>query len=85
MQITITLPENSPETGFNFEWEDGFIIKVNRNDNAILLVANKEGLISMARHFLNLAQDHFPSGYHLHLDEHNSLEEGSLELIITKA
>lgn len=50
----------------------------------ISMEANREGLISLARHILLLAQDDVPNGSHFHLDEFNSLENGSLELIISK-
>jgi len=43
-----------------------------------------KGLISLANHLLNLAQDDFPKGYHFHLDDYGCFEEGSNELIIEK-
>lgn len=49
-----------------------------------MITANKPGLISLAKQLLTLAQDKVPSGYHLHFDEFNSLEEKSYELIIQK-
>ncbi len=84
MQILISLQDYKPENGFRFDWEDGFDITIKKDEGAIHLLANKEGLISLAKHFLNLAQDHFPPGYHFHLDEINSLEEGSSELVVEK-
>lgn len=50
----------------------------------ITITANKEGFTSLTNHLLHLAQEKIPSGYHLHFDEYNSLEEGSLELIVQK-
>jgi len=38
----------------------------------------------LANHLLNLSQENIPSGYHLHFDEYNSLENGSCDLIIQK-
>ena len=38
----------------------------------------------MANHLLTLAQDEIEEGAHIHLDEYNSLEEDSVELIIEK-
>ena len=40
--------------------------------------------MSLARHLLVLAQEEAPSGCHIHLDEFNSLEDGSVELILDK-
>jgi hypothetical protein len=66
-----------------FKWVDGFAISVRvQEDGAVLISANREGLLSLASHLTALAgsdgQDHF------HLDAYNSLEEGSAELIIEK-
>ena len=40
--------------------------------------------MSLARHLLVLAQEEAPSGSHIHLDSFNSLEDGSVELILDK-
>jgi hypothetical protein len=68
----------------DFDWEDNFEIEVKIDKNTVLLWANKDGLISLANHLLKLSEDEFPSGYHFHLDDYNSLEEGSNEIIIGK-
>lgn len=66
----------------NFTWIEGFEISVKAEGGAVVLSANREGLLSLANHLRTLAEgageDHF------HLDEYNSLEEGSLELIVEK-
>lgn len=84
MTIEIEIPMYSPEKGIEYKWENGFDIETQFKDEVIKLTANKAGLISLANHLLNLAQDNIPSGYHLHFDEYNALEEGSKELIIEK-
>lgn len=63
-------------------WEDGFTINIAVRGNTAVLSANREGMLSLANHLTQLAE--MPSGSHLHLDEHNSLEEGSAELILEK-
>ena len=85
-EIKIKIYEYSPENGFQFSWEDGFMIKtdIHLNPKEIIITANKEGLISLAQHLLTLAQDNFLKGEHFHLDEFNSLEPNSIELIIEK-
>ena len=65
------------------KWEDGFMIAVKVEHNTVTISANKEGLLSMANHLTTLAQENAPDA-HFHLDEHNSLEENSSELIIEK-
>ena len=66
----------------DIEWEDGFTIKVKVDDGAVVVCANKEGMLSLARQFMALADS--DAGCHIHYDEHNSLEEGSAEMIIEK-
>ena len=64
-------------------WETGFVIEVNIDSGAAVLRANREGLLSLARHLAALAEE--TPGSHIHLDAYNALEEGSAELIIEKA
>ena len=63
-------------------WKDGFSIRVTAENGTVLISANKAGLLSLANHLTRLAEE--PSGDHFHLDEYNSLEDGSAELIIEK-
>ena len=84
MEKIIAYKEYSPEKGMELIWEDGFEIKCHVEDGVITISANKEGLISLANHLVNLAQDKVPAGNHIHLDELNSLEDGSSELVIKK-
>ena len=67
-----------------FLWENNFCIKCSINNESVCIESNKEGLISLARHLLELAQDNVPEFTHIHLDEYNSLEAGSSELVIIK-
>jgi hypothetical protein len=85
MEIKLDIPPYRSETGVVADWEDGFEIAVNATDGPVLISANKAGLISLAIHLLALAQDDVPIGCHFHFDEHNSLEDGSKELIIGKS
>lgn len=84
MRIEIEFEDYSKEKGLQLKWEDGFCIKVEKNNDSILILANKAGLISLANHLLNLAQDKIEGGVHIHLDEYNSLEDDSVDLIIEK-
>ena len=65
-----------------FCWEDGFTINVRIEGEATVISANREGLLSLANHLKDLA-DEMP-GSHFHLDAFNSLEDGSAELIVEK-
>ena len=64
------------------EWIDGFEIKAVIENNEIVISANREGLLSLAKHLTALAKG--ISGDHIHYDENNSLEEGSAEMIIER-
>lgn len=64
----------------DFTWEPGFKISVSMAGGEAVISANRAGLVSLANHLTALAQEQ--PGSHFHLDEHNSLEEGSAELIV---
>ena len=67
----------------DIEWEDGFTIKVRIDDGSTVVIsANREGLLSLARQLTAMANAE--NGSHIHYDEYNSLEEGSHEMIIEK-
>ena len=82
--MKLEVPPFTPDKGIQYKWENGFDIETKVENGVINIVANKEGLISLANHLLNLAQAGVPLGHHLHFDEYNSLEEGSSELIVQK-
>jgi len=84
MELSISIPPFSADRGIEYKWESGFSISIRIEGDIVKLAANRLGLVSLANHLLNLAQDEVPSGYHLHFDEHNSLEDGSAELVIEK-
>ena len=64
------------------KWVDGYRINVETDENSVTLSANREGLLSLARHLMDLSQQ--APGSHIHYDEFNSLEEESKELIIER-
>ena len=64
------------------EWVDGFEIRTIAEKNEIVISANREGLLSLAKQLTALA-DGVP-GDHIHYDEENSLEEGSAEMTIER-
>ena len=64
------------------DWMEGYEIKAAAENGEIVISANREGLLSLAKHLTALA-DGLP-GDHIHYDQDNSLEEGSTELIVEK-
>ena len=85
MKQEVEIIQYDANEGIQFKWENNFAIEVKKEDGEIIISANNEGLISLARHLLTLAQNEVPIGTHIHLDEYNSLEEGSADLIIVKS
>lgn len=65
-----------------FHWEEGSVISVKMEERAVVISANREGLLSLSNHLRTLAEE--DRGEHFHLDEYNSLEDGSLELVVEK-
>jgi hypothetical protein len=82
--IIIKLPKYHPENGLRLEWETGFSIKVKQENGVVILQANEHGLMSLAKHLINLANPEVPANTHIHFDDSNSLESGSSEFIIEK-
>lgn len=67
-----------------FKWEDGYSIATRiEAGGAIVISANAAGLRSLANHLLALA-DEESTRSHFHLDEYNSLEDHSVELVVEK-
>ena len=58
------------------------MIRAAAKDGEIVISANREGLLSLAKQLMALA-DGVP-GDHIHYDEHNSLEAGSAEMVIER-
>ena len=81
-EIKINIPEY--EDAIELVWENNFKIKTSARDDAIIIEANSDGLLSLARHLIHLSQKEVPHGSHFHLDEFNALEDDSVELIVAK-
>ena len=66
----------------SIRWEEGFEIRATIHEGEMTISANREGMISLANILLDLAEE--DPGTHVHLDEFNSLEDGSCELILER-
>ena len=64
------------------EWEPGAEVRVTADSEGVVISANREGLLSLAKQLAALAEA--APGSHIHYDEYNSLEEGSTEMIIQR-
>jgi hypothetical protein len=87
MKINISIPDLDAD--FSTIWEPEYKIAtkvyIDPDDRqTIIISANRQGLLSLARYLLFLAQPGRYIGDHNHFDDYNSLEKGSVELIIEK-
>ena len=73
--------ENAGDS-MDIEWVDGFEIRVKVDHGAVVITANREGMLSLAKQLTALAEA--APGQHIHYDNYNSLEEGSAEMIIVR-
>jgi hypothetical protein len=85
MEFRYTLPEYNSSTGVRRDFEGDFRIAAVIDDSGIIVLkANRDGLISLAKQMIALAQPDVPYGSHFHYDAGTSLEDDSVDLIITK-
>jgi hypothetical protein len=85
MRVQLDVPDYQESQGIQTIWEEGSTIAVQIDpEGAVLIQADRAGLISLARHLLTLAQEAVPGGSHIHYDQHNALENGSCEIVIEK-
>ncbi|MFB7170352.1 hypothetical protein ACFCYM_05915 [Streptomyces sp. NPDC056254] len=67
-----------------FSWEADARIEVRALGSEVVIEANAAGLRTLAGHLLVLAGDGVSGGSHLHLDDGNGLEEGSVGLVLER-
>jgi hypothetical protein len=81
--ILFEVPEYDRQRGLHLEWDEGFEIGLEVQGPDVRLTGNREGLRSLARHLLTLAQAGVPSGAHVHLTADQEVE-GSMDLILER-
>ena len=64
------------------DWIPGYVIKAELSKDSVIIKANTEGLLSLSDHLKKISGMH--EGFHLYLDETNSLENQSIGLTIVK-
>lgn len=86
MKVTVEIPDYSIHKGVTGNYIGNHTISfIINDDGSATLLANKDGLLTLANHFLSLAQDVVPVGRHFHMDDFGGLfENGSNELIVEK-
>lgn len=68
-----------------FTWDEDARIEVRNLGGEVVIEANAAGLRTLASHLLTLAQDGVPDGSHLHLEDSNGLEDGSVGLVLERS
>ncbi len=85
MRISLEIADYNPLVGVVTEWADEGRVNVRRDvDGSVIIEANADGLISLAKLFLFLALESVPAGSHSHQGDYNDLDDGSLELTVAK-
>ncbi|GGR61804.1 Imm32 family immunity protein [Streptomyces roseolus] len=70
--------------GLVFSWEADARIEVRDLGGEVVIEANAAGLRTLAGHLLVLAGDGIRDGAHLHLEDGNGLEGGSVGLVLER-
>lgn len=84
MEFRYQPPAYSRESGVRIEDYGDGKITVRFQYNCAEILANRDGLISLAQHLLSLAQSEVPPGCHIHYIPGLSLEEDSVPLVIAR-
>jgi hypothetical protein len=73
-EVTLTVPAYDPARGVVIHPEgEGGDVLVRQGESGVEILANPAGLRDLARWCLALADEHAPSGSHVHLDPGTSL------------
>ena len=92
MKAIIEFPDFVPGYGIQYHWVGNSQISISFDEDTVVIKANKDGLLSLANHLLNLSQDSVPKNYHIHFDDLNvhfddlngGVERGSFGVVIEK-
>ncbi len=72
-------------TGLRFSWDADARIEVRNLGAEVVIEANAAGLRTLAGHLLVLAGEGVADGAHLHLEDGNGLEGGSVGLVLERS
>ena len=84
MKITVEIPDYDGN-GLDVIWEPGAKYAIRVEANSVVLSANQNGLLSLAKQLLYLAHNDLPAGSHVHFDSFfTGRDAGGTELVIEK-
>ncbi|MGW4517167.1 Imm32 family immunity protein [Streptomyces sp. NPDC004393] len=84
MEHIVQVPDYRPGGGIQLSWDEDFEIAVSVSGSEVSIKANREGLVSLARHLLTLAQDQVHGGAHIHLTADQEIDSDH-DLILERA
>jgi hypothetical protein len=84
MHYQLEIPDYDPEIGSICGEMSGRVRFAVQTDGGAI-AADREGLMTLARCLLALADPAVPYGNHIHLDTSTLLEEGSAELVLERS
>ena len=83
-KINIDIPDYDGN-GLDVIWEAEAKYSISVNDNSVVVLANKIGLISLAKQMLYMAYNELPKGSHVHFDSFfTQSNDNDFELVIEK-
>lgn len=82
MEFRYLVPDYDENQGVQREPQGDSRILVKVLADTVVIQSNSEGLITLAKHLLTLAQPHVPDGLHFHYDAGDQLEVGSASLVL---
>ena len=84
MKIILDIPDYDGDS-IDVVWEDGSNYFIMVNDNNVVLSANNNALVSIAKQMLYFAYNNLPQGSHIHYDSFfTKMNIEKYELIIEK-
>lgn len=83
MTVVLELPDYDGNA-LDVIWEDNASYTAEVFENDILIKANRQGLISMAKQMLYMAYNDLPLGSHIHYNKFFTKTESKYDLIIEK-
>lgn len=84
MKIIVDVP-NYDGNGLDIVWESNAEYSIDVKNDNVLILANKNGLISLAKQMLYMAYNDLPLGSHVHYDSFfTKMVDNKFDLIIEK-
>ena len=84
MKVKVDITKHIDGDGITLDVEDGYKIITETDGESATIIANREGLITLAKLMLHMAQPSVKQGNHFDLDTWNVLDEGSVELTVMR-